>query len=96
MKRLQIPPHLSVDEVEQRYRRATDPVARSQRQMLWLLASGMPTAEVARVTGYSGNWVREIARRYRVEGPAGIGDRRHRRPPPSATAAMAIRARRRC
>lgn len=80
MKRRQIPPHLSVDEVEQRYRRATDPVARSQWQMLWLLASGMPTAEVARVTGYSGNWVREIARRYRVEGPAGIGDRRHGNP----------------
>ena len=85
MKRRTIPPHLSVDEVEQRYRRATDPVARSQWQMLWLLASGMPTAEVARVTGYSGNWVREIARRYRVEAR-----------PASATAAMAIRARRRC
>ena len=80
MKRLQIPPHLSVDEGEQRYRRATDPVARSQWQMLWLRASGMPTAEVARVTGDSGNWVREIARRYRVEGPAGSGDRRHGNP----------------
>jgi transposase len=32
------------------------------------------------MTGYSVNWVREIARRYREEGPAGIGDRRHRNP----------------
>jgi transposase len=77
---LVIPPHLPVDELEQRYRRADDPVARSQWQILWLLTSGMPTAEVARVTSYSVNWIREIARRYREEGPAGIGDRRHGNP----------------
>jgi transposase len=80
MRRLTIPPHLAVDELEQRYRRATDAVARSQWQMVWLLAGGAPTAEVARVTGYSVNWVREIARRYREEGPAGVGDRRHGNP----------------
>lgn len=80
MRRLHIPPHLTLDELEQRYRRATDAVARSQWQIVWLLSGGMPTAEVARVTGYSVNWVREIARRYREEGPAGIGDRRHGNP----------------
>ena len=32
------------------------------------------------MTGYSVNWVREIARRYREDGPAGIGDRRHGNP----------------
>jgi len=75
-----IPPHLTLDELAQRYRRATDAVARSQWQMVWLLASGAATAEVARVTRYSPNWIREIARRYREEGPAGIGDRRHGNP----------------
>jgi transposase len=80
MRRLHIPPHLTLDELEQRYRRAKDPVARSQWQMVWLLSSGTPTAEVARVTRYSVNWVREIARRYREDGPAGIGDRRHTNP----------------
>src|SRR5215203_1842295 len=79
-RRLRLPPHLSLDELEQRYRRAKDPVARSQWQILWLLSSGTPTAEVARVTRYSVNWVREIARRYREEGPGGIGDRRHGNP----------------
>lgn len=74
-----IAPHLALDELEQRYRRASDPVARSQWQMLWLLASGMPTAEVARVTGYTVRWVQEIARRYRA-GPAAIGDRRRANP----------------
>jgi transposase len=69
-----------LDELERRYRRADDPVARSQWQMLWLLSGGMPTAEVARATGYSVNWVREVARRYREDGPAAIGDRRRGNP----------------
>ena len=80
MRRLIIPPHLTVDELEQRYRRATDPVARSQWQIVWLLSRGTPTAEVGCVTGYSVNWVREIARRYREDGPTGMGDRRHGNP----------------
>lgn len=80
MRGLHLPPHRAVDALEQRYRRATDPVARSQWQMVWLLAGGMPTAEVARVSGYSVHWVREIAKRYREQGPAGIGDRRHDNP----------------
>jgi transposase len=66
--------------LEQRYRRARDPVARSHYQIIWLLAQGTPTAEVAHVTGYSVNWVREVARRYREDGPTGLGDRRHANP----------------
>ena len=77
---LTIPPHLSVPELEQRYRQAHDPVARSHWQIIWLLAQGTPTAEVAHVTGYSVNWMRELARRYREDGPAGLGDRRHGNP----------------
>jgi transposase len=78
-QRMTIAPHLKLDELERRYRRAGDPVARSQWQMLWLLAGGTSTAEVARVTGYSVRWVQEIARRYRA-GPQAIGDRRHTNP----------------
>lgn len=77
---LSVPPHLMLDELEQRYRRAKDPVARSHWQIVWLLAGGVSTAEVARSTSYSVNWVREIARRYREDGPTGIGDRRHGNP----------------
>jgi transposase len=77
---LLIPPHLTLDELEQRYRRSGDPVARSQWQIVWLLVGGAATTAVARSTGYAVNWVREIARRYREDGPAGIGDRRHGNP----------------
>jgi transposase len=77
---LTLPAHLSRSELEERYRAARDPVARSHWQILWLLSCGHRTAAVAAVTGYSPNWVREIARRYREAGPAGVGDRRHHNP----------------
>ena len=80
MRRLPIPPHRPVDEREQRSRGAHDPVARSQWQIMWLLASGQPTAAVAQSTGYAANWIREVARRYREDGPTGLGDRRHTNP----------------
>lgn len=80
MRRLPIPPHRPVDEREPRSRGAHDPVARSQWQIMWLLASGQPTAAVAQSTGYAANWIREVARRYREDGPTGLGDRRHTNP----------------
>ena len=79
-RKLVVPPHLPVEELERRYRGARDPVLRSHYQIVWQLARGEPTAAVCRGTGYGANWVREVARRYREEGPAGLGDRRHRNP----------------
>jgi transposase len=67
-------------ELEQRYRKAQDPVERSHYQIIWLLAQGKPTREVAAVTGYSGAWIRALARRYNEQQAAGLGDRRHRNP----------------
>jgi hypothetical protein len=79
-KRLSIQAHLSVDELETRYRRAKDPVARSHWQIIWLLAQGRASARVAAVTGYTVNWIRTMARRYNQEGPAGLADHRHHNP----------------
>ena len=52
-------------------------MARSQWQIVWLLAQGEPSERVSAVTGYSLTWVRTVARRYNAEGAPGIGDRRH-------------------
>src|SRR5688572_22669141 len=79
-RKLIVPMELSVEELERRYRGSRDPVARSHWQIVWLLAGGAPTAAVARVTGYSVNWVREVARRYREGGAGALGDRRHANP----------------
>jgi len=79
-KRLHLQEHLSTQELEERYRKARDPVLRSHYQILWLLSSGKLTREVAEATGYSPEWIREISRRYNEQGAQGIGDRRHSNP----------------
>src|SRR5262249_59218563 len=77
---LKLPAHLELDDLERRYRRARDPVERGHFHLVWLVAAGTPTAEVARVTGYSVTWIYEVARRYREGGPAALGDGRHANP----------------
>ena len=69
-----------VKELERRYRQAQDPVARSQWQIVWLLAQGQRSERVAEVSGYSLTWVYTVARRYNTDGEQGIGDGRHGNP----------------
>jgi transposase len=90
--RLSIRPYLVVEALEQRYRTAKDPVARSHWQMVWLLAQGLPSEQVAAVTGYTANWVRTIAQRYNQHGPTELGDRRHRNPGSAGLLSAAQRA----
>jgi transposase len=96
MRQIKLAGHLSRAEIEQHYRRANDGVARSQWQIIWLLAQGKSSREVQMVTGYSLDWIRAIARRYNAEGVAGVGDRRHRNPgrpgPISARQQQALKA----
>jgi transposase len=71
---------LELNQLEQRYRQASDPVAGSQWQILWLLAQGHSTKQVVQTTGYSETWIGTIAKRYNTDGPDGVGDRRHANP----------------
>ncbi len=80
MRRRTLAPHLELDQLEQRYRQASDPVARSHWQILWLLAQGQSTQQVVQSTGYSENWIGTIVQRYNADGPDGVGDRRHDNP----------------
>ena len=79
-RRIQLTARLPVADLEQRYRGARDPVARSQWQIVWLLAQGHQAQQVARVTGYSAKWVGVLARRYSRAGPAALGDGRRQNP----------------
>lgn len=72
--------HLSVRELERRYRGAHDPVERSHFQIVWLLAQGKTRVAVAAVTGYGVRWIGEIIRRYNQDGPDALGDGRHANP----------------
>ena len=73
-------PHLNSKELENRYRKAHDPVERGHYQILWLISEGKTTAQVMEVTGYSRGWIQQLARRYNASGPQALGDHRHQNP----------------
>src|SRR5258707_7098920 len=84
-------PHLSVDELERRYRTAKEPNERTWWQILWLLAQGPTATELSGVIGYRAYWIGQIAKRYNEEGPTGMQNRRHTtsyRPPPVLSPAL--------
>src|SRR5215216_6269745 len=79
-KTIKLEPHLKPQELENRYRKAKDPVLRSHYQILWLISEGKSTTQVMEVTGYSRGWIQQLARRYNSDGPETLGDRRHQNP----------------
>jgi transposase len=79
-KTIKLESHLSSEELEDRYRRAKDPVLRSHYQILWLIGLGKSTTQVMEVTGYSRGWIQQLARRYNRYGAEALGDGRHRNP----------------
>src|SRR5260221_3960208 len=84
-RRIHLKPHLSVEDLEHRYRAAKEPNERTCWQILWLLAQGHTATELSAVIGYRAYWIGQIAKRYNEQGPAGMQNRRHTtsyRPPP--------------
>ena len=92
--RVTLSDHLSLAELEQRYRTCRDPGERSRWHMLWLVAQGHSGAAVARLTGYSDTWVRTVVHRYNDRGPDAVSDGRRTNPgqpplvPPDVRAAL--------
>src|ERR671933_958866 len=80
LKMIKLEPHLDSQELENRYRKAHDPVLRSHYQILWLISRGKTTTQVMEATGYSRGWIQQLARPYNAYGPQALGDRRHRNP----------------
>ena len=75
MRQVKVAPHLSIEELEGRYRRAQEPHERSWWQILWLLARGQTARQVAESTGYSAYWIGQLARRYNTQGPEAMRNR---------------------
>src|SRR5260370_2348958 len=75
MRRIRLATHLSVNELEQRYRAAHEPHERTWWQILWLLARGQLAKDIAESTGYTRTWIGQIAKRSNAEGPEGRGNR---------------------
>ena len=70
--------HLSVAELEARYRAAPDVTEARHFQAIWLLAQGRTVLEVSEVLAFVPRWVTQLAARYNACGPAALGDRRRR------------------
>ena len=92
--------HLSVAELEGRYRAARDATEARHTQAIWLLAQGRDVLDVAGVLAFAPRWVEELAARYNASGPGALGDRRRRNGrtasllTPALLAALAKRVRR--
>jgi hypothetical protein len=70
--------HLSVEELERRYRAAQDVTEARHTQAIWLLAQGRTVLDVAGVLAFAPRWVEQLAARYNAHGPAALGDQRRR------------------
>ncbi len=68
--------HLSVADLEARYRAARETVEKSHVQAIWLVAKGHDVAEVAKLLAFTPRWVHKLIERYNVHGPDSLGDRR--------------------
>jgi transposase len=79
-KRITLQLHETLDDLKASYHAEPDPITRTHKQAIWLLAQGRTTQDVADVTGYTCPWVRTLAHRYNAHGLAGLGDQRHANP----------------
>ena len=68
--------HLSGAELEQRYKSAIEPIAKSHFHALWLLSQGYDIDETAEVLSFSTRWVRILIKRCNEGGPGLLGDQR--------------------
>ena len=75
-KRISLVNHLTLKELELRYRQAKEGVESRQYQIIWLLAQGKTTEEVQEITSYSRTWIYRLVKRYNQSGGEGLGDRR--------------------
>jgi hypothetical protein len=70
--------HLSVADLERRYRAAQDVTEARHTQAIWLLAQGRAVLDVASVLAFAPRWVEQLAARYNAHGPGVLGDQRRR------------------
>ena len=70
--------HLSIAELEARYRAAQDVTTARHFQAIWPLARGRTVLEVSEVLCFVPRWVTQLAAGYNASGPEALGDGRRR------------------
>ena len=62
--KIRVADYLPLEEVERRYRKAKEGLARGHWQVIWLIAQGTSAQHVTDMTSYSYTWVRTLVQRY--------------------------------
>jgi transposase len=91
-RRIELQPHLTTEELFQRYRACRKPNEKARWRALYLISGGMLAAEAARRVGRTSGWVTQLTRRYNERGGEAVPDRQSDAkpgPPPSVDAAAA-------
>jgi hypothetical protein len=68
--------HLSIEDLEERYRACSDACTARHYQTIWLLAQGHTVPEVSATTAFVPRWIEELLARYNALGATALGDLR--------------------
>lgn len=85
---IKLKPHLTTEQLYQRYRHCQQPREKTRWRALYLIAKGGIANQVAKRVGRSSGWMTNLARRYNQLGAAGVADQRTQSkpsPPPTLT-----------
>jgi transposase len=91
-RRITLQPHLTTEELFQRYRACRRPNEKARWRALYLISRGTLAAEAARRVGRTSGWVTQLTRRYNERGIEAVPDQQSEAkpgPPPSLDAAVA-------
>lgn len=89
---IKLKPHITTDELYQRYRKCQQAREKTRWRALYLIAKGGIANEVAKRVGRSSGWITNLARRYNKLGAAGVSDQRTKplpSPPPTLSSRQA-------
>ena len=70
--------HLSISDLEQRFRSCPDPVEARHVQVIWLLAQGHTVKATSKVTAFGTRWIQQLVERYNASGPDALANGRRR------------------
>ena len=70
--------HLSISDLEQRFRGCPDPVEARHVQVIWLLAQGHTVKATSKVTAFGTRWIQQLVERYNASGPDALANGRRR------------------
>jgi transposase len=78
--RIQLKPHLTIEELRTRYRACQKPQEKVRWHALYLISKGAVAADAARRVGRASSWITDLARRYNREGAAAVSRKQPTRP----------------